>query len=207
MDVETVLRRVKRQFGDEYDVVINDDDIYGWIYEAEMDIIRNTGSNEQTMTQSSTAFPLDIPANVNITRILINGSPLSYLSQNVLDDQGFNFNAVGGRSSWYKVGTKVHLYPSDTLITNVDIHYTKTPVMMQGLPAANLFTVPERYRTDVIQFCIAKAHNKNRNFQAEQRAMENYDRSLGIRREEAYSTDGAQYKGSDPMDYEELWYD
>src|SRR6186713_2870097 len=101
MDVETVLRRVKRQFGDEYDVVINDDDIYGWIYEAEMDIIRNTGSNEQTMTQSSTAFPLDIPANVNITRILINGTPLSYLSQNVIDDQGFNFNAVGGRSAWY----------------------------------------------------------------------------------------------------------
>ena len=71
VDVVTALRRIKRQFGDEYDVVIIDDDIYGWIYEAESDIIRNTGCNDTKLTVSSTSFPSDVPASVNIKRISI----------------------------------------------------------------------------------------------------------------------------------------
>jgi len=208
MDVATVIRRIKRQFGDEYDVVVLDDDVYGWIYEAEMDIIRNTGTNEQTMTQSSTLFPLAVPTNVNIIRVSIDGTALTYLPPNVIQDQGFNEDAQGAYSSWYKVNTTLYLYPTDTLVVNVNIDYTKIPTIMQGPAETNVFTVPEKYRTDVIQFCLARAHNKNRNFQAERVHMENYDRSLGLRREEAYAIDGAVYKGVDPMDFDnEFWYD
>lgn len=206
MDVATVLRRVKRQFGDEYDVIINNDDIYGWIYEAEMDIIRNTGSNEQSMTQSSTVFPLAIPDNVNIIRLGINGSSLTFLTPAAMENANFNYNAAGFVTSWYKKNNTIYLYPTDSTVTNVDIDYTKIPTIMQGPPETNTFTVPEKHRTDVIQYCLAKANNKNRNYQAERVHMENFDRSLGIRREEVASIDGPVYKGIDPLDHEVEWY-
>ena len=208
MDVETALRRIKRQFGDEYDVLILDDDIYGWIYEAEMDIIRNTGSNELQMVQSSSVFPLDIPTNINIVRLSIDGKVLHPLTPTEMGNQGFNLDATGYRSSWYKKGTKVYLYPNDSIVQNVTIDYVKTPLMLAGPPETCVFTLPERYHTDIVQYCLARAHNKNRNHQAEKFAMDNYDRSLGIRREENQSIDGPVYKGSDPMDYEaemEYW--
>lgn len=202
MDVATVLRRVKRQFGDEYDVIVLDDDIYGWIYEAEMDIIRNVGANEQVMEQGSTVFPLSIPDNVNITRISIDGQVLRYMSVQEMANQNMNIDAMGARSTWYKKGNVVYLYPTDSLVQNITIEYTKIPTIMQGPAETNLFTVPEKYRTDVIQYCLAKAHNKNRNFQAERVHMENYQSSLGLRKEENASIDGPVYKGFDPLDIE-----
>lgn len=209
MDVETILRRIKRQFGDEYDVLINDDDIYGWIYEAEMEIIRNTGSNEQQQTALTSAFPLNIPDNVNIIRLSIDGKALTYLPVNELTTQNLNLAATGARSSWYKKNSSIYLYPSDSLVQTVKIDYTKIPTVMQGDATANTFTIPERYRTDVIQWCLSKAHDKNRNYQAARMHMENFERATGIRVEEAASIDGPIYKGADPMDLEselDLWY-
>lgn len=202
MDVATALTRIKRQFGDEYDVIIMDDDIYGWIYEAEMDIIRTVGANEQTMEQGTTVFPLNVPENINITRLSIDGRVLKYTSINEMASQNLNINATGARTAWYKKNSTLYLYPADSLLQTVTIEYTKIPTIMQGPPETNLFTVPEKYRTDVIQYCLAKAHNKNRNYQAERVHMENYQSSLGLRKEENVSIDGPVYKGFDPLDIE-----
>lgn len=209
MDVPTALLRIKRQFGDEYDVIINNDDIYGWIYEAELDIIRNTGSHDFSQTVSSTLFPSAVPDSVTISVVSINGKALTFTSKSEIILAYSNLDAIGEPGFWYLEDKKIYLYPFDpTVSQNVDMTYSKIPVLMAGLPASNTFVIPENYRTDLVNFCIAKAHNKNRNYQAERTFMDLYDRSLGLRRDEEQSQDGPIYKSGDPMDYVDYndWY-
>ena len=204
MDVTTAVLRIKRQFGDEYDVVITDDDIYGWIYEAESDIIRSTGCNDTKLTVSSSSFPSDVPASVNIKRISIDNRALQYITVAEIDLLGLSIVSIGGPQYWYKEKTKVCLWPVAETAVNVEINYNKVPSVMSGLPSANIFTVPDVYHDDVIKYCIGRAHNKNNNLQAEQAQMTLYDRNLSTRRDEAQNADTVIYKGADPMDFEEV---
>jgi len=204
VNVETAVMRIKRQVGDEYDVVFNDDDVYGWIYEAESDIIRNTGCNDTKLTVSSTSFPADVPASVNIKRISINSKALQYISAAEIDLLGLSIAATGGPAYWYKEKTEIRLWPVATTAVDVEIHYNKVPEIMTDIPSSNTFTVPAVYHDDVIKYCIARAHNKNNNLQAEGAQMALYDKNLSSRRDEAQSIDGIIYKGADPMDFEEV---
>jgi len=203
MDVPTALRRIKRQFGDEYNVVITNDDIYGWIHDSELDIIRTTGCNDISITVTASSFPSNVPASVNIKRISIDGKALTYIARDELDLLGLSTAAVGGPKYWYKERTSVVLWPTtagDT--TQVIITYNKTPSMMVDPEGTNTFTVPEVYHDDVVKYCIGRAHNKNNNLQAEKMQMDLYDRNLNIRRDEAQNADVTTYKIGDPMDFE-----
>jgi len=204
VDVTTAVLRIKRQFGDEYDVVITDNDIYGWIYEAESDIIRSTGCNDTKLTVSSSSFPSDVPASVNIKRIAIDNKALQYITVAEIDLLALSIVATGGPQYWYKEKTKVCLWPVSETAVNVEINYNKVPAAMSGLPSVNTFTVPDVYHDDVIKYCIGRAHNKNNNLQAEQAQMTLYDRNLSTRRDEAQNADTVIYKGADPMDFEEV---
>lgn len=204
MDVTTAVKRIMRQFGDEYGVVITEDDCYGWIYEAESDIIRNTGCNDIKITVSSSSFPSDVPTSVNIKRISVSNRALQYISIAEIDLLGLSVTAVGGPEYWYKEKTKVCLWPVGSTAVNVEIHYNKVPAIMTGATSVNIFTVPDVYHDDVIKYCIARAHNKNNNLQAEQVHMALYDKGLPTRRDEAQSADVILYKGGDPMDFEEV---
>lgn len=203
MLVATVLERVKRQFGDEYDILINDADIFGWIYEAETDIIRNTGCNNQVVSTTVAAFPVTIPEVVNIKRITVDGRAMKYTTKEELDLVGLNPDVTGSTdlpSYWYKEGTKAYLWPDNALDTTaVKIEYNKMPVLISALPGA--FTVPEVHHTDVMRYCIARAHNKNQDLQAEQVEMNAYERNIGKRNEEINEIDHSQYKGNDPLDF------
>lgn len=203
VDVPTALRRIKRQFGDEYGVVITNDDIYGWIHDAELDIIRTTSCNDTTISVSSSTFPVDVPTSVNIKRLSVAGKALAFITVDEIDMLSLNTQSTGGIQYWYKTeGTKLNLWPVPDTASSIDIQYNKTPGMMVDPDTGNTFTVPEVYHDDVLKYCIARAHNKNNNLQAEQAQMQLYDRNLNIRRDESQSVDLTLYKGGDPMDFE-----
>jgi len=206
MDVTTALLRVQRQFGDEYAVIFNDDDFYGWVYEAEVDIIRTTGSNSVTITVAQSAFPSDVPDSVNIQRVSINGTALTHISKEELDLIGLSDTIAGGPQYWYRFNRRVNLWPQDVSSSQqIQITYNKVPTLMTGLTSANTFTVPAVYHDDLVKYCIARAHNKNHDMQAEKATMDLYDRNISMRRDEAQSIDGPIYKINDPMDYDSSW--
>ena len=212
MDVITLCRRIKRGFGDEYDVIINDDDIFGWIFEAEMEIIRQTGQNEQIVSTTVGAFPLSVPDNVHIKRVVVNGSPLNNISREELDSMYAADSPTDSMPQvWYTVDRKVHFWPmkaGDT--TAVKVYYAKTPVTITGtalVPTPNVLTVPEVHHNDVIKYVIAQAHLKNRDTDNASRMQDLFDRNTGARREEAVGTDGPLYKANDPLDYSDYPWD
>jgi hypothetical protein len=203
MDVPTALLRVQRQFGDEYEVIFNEDDFYGWVYEAEVDIIRTTGNNSIVLDVATSAFPSSVPDSVNIQRVSVNGKALQYVSKEEIDLIGISTIGDGTPRYWYKSFKQVYLYPQDATSSQiVRITYNKIPTIMHGLPADNIFTVPQVYHDDVVKYCIARAHNKNHDMQAEKATMDLYDRNISLRRDESQSIDAAIYKLHDPVDFE-----
>lgn len=218
MIVSQALARIKRQFGDEFGVVIENDDIFGWILDAETDIIRTTGCNSKTSTIFEQAFPIDIPATVNIDRVSLNGVPLVYIAVEELDLLGLSTSASGDPRYWYKimkndpdatspvyvVRNEVHIWPTTTTQNrSFVVSYVVTPTLMSDVVIDNNhFTVPEVFHEDVVKYCIGRAHNKNNNLQAEKMQMDLYDRNLNMRRDEAQVADTVLYKIGDPMDFE-----
>jgi hypothetical protein len=212
MDVTTMLRRIKRQFGDEYDVIITDDDIYGWIHEAELDIIRNAPDcNVYRQTTAANTYPLAIPNVVTIQRISYNGTLIEYTTQEDLETFGITDSTLAGAATprfWFLRGRTATLVPTNVTFTgSTSIEYTKTPMIMAGAPGdvTNVLSVPDVYHTDVISYCLARAHNKNQNAQSEKMQMDMYDKSIALRRDEATTIDQNTYKGWDPADLEASW--
>ena len=204
MLVADALRKIKRQFGDEYNVVIIDQDIYDWIHDAELDIIRSTATNDLTISVSSAAFPAPIPDKVNLKRLAVNNRTLVNISLPQLDMMKLSTVSVGQPEYWYYEGMKAYLWPvpDPSAPVNVSITYVKTPDVMTDI-GPNAFTVPEVFHEDVVKYCLARAHNKNMNWKAAESEMEQYDRRVSTRRNEAQAPETALYKVPDAFDYDD----
>lgn len=203
MNVATLVSQVKRQFGDEYDVIITNPDIYGWIHDAQLDIIRRTGVNEQTVATTVGAFPVSVPDQITIKRVSIGGTALINISREELDLLGLSTTLSPDTPKyWYRDGSSVRVWPQkpgDT--TSVSIHYAKVPPLLTGA-GGEVFAVPESYHTDILHYCLARAHNKNENWTGEKQEMDYYERNVGNRMSEAVSPDAGLYKLPDPMDFD-----
>jgi hypothetical protein len=202
MDVADLILQVKRQYGDEYGVVVTDPDLLQFIYEGEMDIIRSTGGFDTKMlATAANTFPIQVPGTIQIIRITMGDKALTYVSQPELDLIKAALTTVGGAPQyWYNQNNEyVMLYPKTDQTTPIDIFYKHTPI--KRTVATGPLTVPEKYHTDLLQFCLARCHNKNRDAQSEQTAMNAYSQNLAMRREEGYSFDGPIYKQQDEWDY------
>ena len=206
MNVATLLTQIKRQFGDEYDVIITNSDIYGWIHDAQLDIIRRTGVNEQTVVTTVGAFPVSVPDQITIKRVSIDNKALTYVSREEFDLIGLSTNLSPETPKyWFRNGDTVRLYPQkpgDT--TAITIHYAKVPPLLTGA-GGEVLAVPESYHTDILHYCLARAHNKNENWTGERQEMDYYERNVGNRMSEASSPDTGLYKLPDPMDFD-LYY-
>jgi hypothetical protein len=218
MNVSELVLQVKRQYGDEYGVVITDQDILQFIYEGEMDIIRSTSGNAIQAVPSVQVkqFPIEIPANIQVVRVITNEQTphvLDYITLNELDLFKVSLQgAKGPPKYWFMPNTNdasfspeprpwdIDLYPRDSSLTTlVAVHFRQTATKRATVTGE--LTIPERHHADLLQFCLARCHNKNRDAQSEQQAMSYYDKNLAMRRDENTSPDGVNYKQPDPADW------
>lgn len=132
MDITTILRKVKRQFGDEYNILINDQDIYDWLYEAQLKVIRETSGNDVTSTVPATSFPVGITDKVMVKRVAINNKALTYTNMNDLDLSNALTTQEGTPLYWYVNGGSIGLWPqpASTDTYNVLVTYAKTPTQL-----------------------------------------------------------------------------
>lgn len=207
MLVSDLVEQVKRQFLDEYDVLINNTDIYAYIYEAELDIIRRVGSNDSTISVLVSAFPSAVPDSVTIKRVSLNGVALDFVPSEEFDSYRTSNSLDAGTSglpvAWYMVNKSINLWPKNTDPTkSISITYNKVPTLMTGLPSANTFSVPANYHTDIKNFCLSRAFSKSGEDRKVQEYMELYDRNVGARASEAQAPDTPIYKQNDPMDFD-----
>jgi hypothetical protein len=129
MDVNTLLRKVKRQFGDEYGHFINDQDILDWTNEAQLNILRDTSSNDRELVIPANLFPYTLTGRIIIKRVSVNNRALLETSINELDLNRLDVAGEGTAQAYYVEDGAISLYPvpASTDIYDVSITYTVIP--------------------------------------------------------------------------------
>lgn len=162
MDVATIANKVKRTVGDEGGIMIKDADIWGWIDEAQMEILRVTGAITTEATIAANTFPWNIPATwLKTKRVTYANRPLRLITLDELD--ALNINAADGKDTptmYYHTASTIRLYPEPLVgdTTSVVIFYSGTAATI--VSAAVPLSVPVSNHVDVIEFCLKRAYEK-----------------------------------------------
>jgi hypothetical protein len=180
-----ILSYVKRAFGDESGVQITDSDILMWANEAQLDIANSTrciqGKASTTLTAGT--FELDLPeqAASSIVTLRLDNTPIpgvefSQAEQNLQREDPERKQA--GRPEWWtKWGTTVTFYPTPTEDCEITVFYTGIPENLVG--AASVVGVPDRYFSALLQYVMSKAYELDEDYDAQQRAMADYEQKIG----------------------------
>jgi hypothetical protein len=135
MTPEVLFRKVRRLFGDEFDIVITQQDIIDWANTAQSDIVRETQCLPKTINVPANQFPITIPDFYLMSRVGY-GSPLQpkgFVSLEELDLEGSSYNGMvaspGIPNRYYLSGNMVYLYPTPltTDVSTVSVTYVRAP--------------------------------------------------------------------------------
>lgn len=143
MKLDTLFRKVKRQFGDEYGIIINDQDILDWCNESQLDIVRSTSANDVTIPIVANKFPYFISDRVSVKRVAINNKALAFTSVNELDDNDVQLTQTGTPGYWYFESGTVGLWPTPASgdVYSVIVTYAKNPTELNLLAPYLQFTL------------------------------------------------------------------
>lgn len=170
MNVQDVVTRVQRKFGDEASVQVTTDDIIRWINDAQLQIAL---SNEGLLETSALAdivqgqAEYDVPADMSVLRSLAyKGFRVKYMSFAEFNEYIDGFDAQVGVSP-YGPGipeifmvwqNKITIFPkpSEDLTGGLKIYYVKQPTSVGNL--ADPLTVPLQYHLAVVDYCMQQAY-------------------------------------------------
>jgi hypothetical protein len=81
--------------------------------------------------------------------------------------------------------------------------YTELPTRLTALTDDLSDSLPDNYHFDVIRFCVMRAHEKEKDFRASEKAQEHYNNNIYARRAEAHKLDDS-FDSIDPDPYDYL---
>lgn len=177
MNVQDVVTRVKRIFGDEAGVQITDEDIIRWVNDAQQEIALN---NEQLMQAASTTDSVknqaeyDLPADFSVLKYLMyKGFRLKKMTFQEFNEYIDGFTAEPGVSPYgpgipeifmvWENKLTVFPKPQESLTDGFKIYYIKTPASVGNL--ADGLTVPLQYHNAVVSYCLQQAYELDEDYQ------------------------------------------
>ena len=170
MNVDDVIRRVQRTFGDENESQIKILDLIDWVNAAQTDICRRTEVLQGTKLfdgvkgSNDYILPLDF---IRAARVEYKGASIQQTTLDQLDlySSGDPVHTKGDSKPWWYIwGGVLHLYPDpDVDQTGVILlYYTRlAPLVQSGTDALG---VPVHMHEDVINYCMMKARELNEDF-------------------------------------------
>lgn len=186
MDFTTLERKVRRLFGDENNIVIDRQDIIDWTNAAQLDIARSTQCLPTDKTQAANTFPVTLTDFISMYRVVYGSPemPRTFTSLEQIDAETIAFGVlpVGIPQRYYIRGNKIYLHPApqanDT--TTVTITYNRVPREITTAITDPL-DLPISYHEDLVRYCLARAHEKNENYEAQSMSEEAYANTLSMR--------------------------
>lgn len=185
--VSDVQTHVKRQFGDESGVQINNSDILRWINMGQVEIATITRSMQAVATTSFTdgvfKYPLPSAAALEILAVTLDGAPI----------QGVEFsdaqaNLVGNDPTrtqtglpqyWYRWVNDLYFWPTpDATTTGVlEVYYLSVPEELNS--ESDLLGVPDKFYEALIQYVMSKAYELDEDYEASKQARDLFNQRLG----------------------------
>lgn len=188
MNVQDVVTRVKRSFGDETGVQITDQDIIRWINDAQEEVVN---ANEGLMEATGTADIVqnqgeyDIPPDFSVLRSLkFNGYRLKSLSfaefNEYIDGYSSNPSTYGsGIPEVFMVwNNKITVFPkpSTTLTAGLSIYYIRHAPTVVNL--ADSLSLPLAYHNSVVNYCLQQAYELDEDYQKAQIKKGQFDETM-----------------------------
>ena len=190
MLVADITRKTQRLFGDSTDeIIITKEDIWDWINEAQLAIVRKTHCLSKSVTAAASTYVngSNLPADWIVSkRLTYNNLPLKMVDIDDLDTLGVDVTqASDSPTYYYHFAKQIRFYPKAvaTDATNVVFDYicAPTPIIAVG----TVLDVPISYHEDIVRFCVMRAHERNENYKAQEISKQIFDEMGGLSKEEA----------------------
>lgn len=189
---------VKRTFGDEAGIQINDTDIIRWVGEAEREILITNPILKAVATTYVTAgvseYDITDIEMFSIQSIRFNGVKLEYRSfqeaEEYIMSEDPKGEASGDPQMWYEWGGTIILYPSPSSDSPdaLKIYYVREPPAFNDV--TNTLHVPNKYYPNIVQYVLAKAYEMDEDQSSSQLKMNQFNARLGTLSEAENSNNG-----------------
>lgn len=197
--VSDVMRAVKRVFGDESGVQLEDADIFMWINDAQEEIVNRNKILKGTATvmsvdgQGGYTFPSDRIH--QIESLHYDGSrlqniPFAQAENDIIAKQG-SLSDKGSPELWYEWGGKFTFWPVPDSPKPIVIYYTLRPERVES--STDLLSVPDKYYQNVVTYVLRSAYEMDEDWQASQAKQQQFDASLGDLAEEERTSQHMTY--------------
>ncbi len=163
MNVAEILLRVKKTFGDEAGIEIDDPLIINWINDGMVDIARRTGclQGEAQISSVLGQKTYDLPADyLSTKRVTFDGrklEPIAVEDLDELDSDRDTVNQQGEPSNYYIWARKFNFYPIPNAegVSNIVAMYTRMPNLVAI--STDVPQIPIAFHEDIVRFVLARA--------------------------------------------------
>lgn len=182
--VSEVFRAVKRQFGDESGVQLEDPDLIAWINDAQNEIVATNKMLKSRSTipavpgQVRYGFPSD---NVyQIESVHFGGKKIPNLPFSQAEESIFGQDpkqeAKGFPQFWYEWAGEFTFWPVPDTNKDITLFYSKTaePVHIE----TDVLSVPDSYYQDVVRYVLQQAYEMDEDWQASQTKAQQFVTSV-----------------------------
>lgn len=183
--VAEVMTAVKRQFGDESGVQLEDTDIIRWVNDAQEVIVAKTkvlkakSSVTATPGTGSYTFPSD---NIHqVESIHYNGYRVPNMSFPEAEEYIFSADpqktAEGSPVLWYEWAGTFTFWPIPDDEKTIDLYFTKRPARVTS--SSDTLSVPDKFYQDVVRYVLQNAYEMDEDLANAQAKSQQFDQSLG----------------------------
>lgn len=218
MIVSDVITRVRRKFGDEAGVQIDDADVIRWINDAQRDVVmKNETVLQTTSLANAVANQQDytLPTNLLVLRgvhFKLTGNPSYYrlegMSFNEFDEQinGWEGTLYGPSVptvyTTYGGAIKVFPIPVSSGTNNFKLYYSRQPVDVTT--SASSIDLPLAYHNGIVDYCMAQAYELDEDWNAASNSNATYDNRVRLNKEREEWGNHEVYPRI-TVDMEDLW--
>lgn len=169
MRLDDIIKRVQRQFGDDVEAQITQEDIVNWVNDACLEIVTKNMTNQANLVgysdiiegKSTYSLPPDLYKlrNVRANGKVIRGTTYDQLVSTYDGQLSDTTNPAVGEPEWYWVeGGKLNLVPQpNNTLGTLDIFYISRPDLMDVNMLTREPDVPTEYHPRIVEYCIAQA--------------------------------------------------
>lgn len=181
----TLVQEIKRIFGDESGVQLDNLDIQRWANAAQMEIVTNNKAIKAKATlptvvgTSTYTFPAvkiqQIEAlhydNVRLENLPFAEAERFIISQDPAQEQ------QGTPAFWYEWDGDLTLWPKPDAVKNLTLYFTAYPDELTG-DTSQFLSVADKFYNAVVDYCLSKCYEMDEDMQASQLAEQRFRAAL-----------------------------
>lgn len=195
-----LLQDIKRLFGDEAGVQLDNTDVQRWANAAQMEIVTQNKALKAKSTlptvigTSSYTFP-DVKIQqieaLHYDNVRLENVPFAEAERYIISNDP-NQDQTGTPAFWYEWDGELTVWPKPDDVKNLTLYYTAYPETLTG-DVSQLLGVPDKFYNAVVDYCLMKAYEMDEDMNASQMAEQRFRAALESQMEDERQAENMTY--------------